>query len=111
MAVNIKQLIAPSLVPNTEQTFYTCPASTSTVFRALNLYNNTAGAVDVEFWIVPTGQSTGNDYLVAKKSVSGTSASRVTEVEGLVLQAGDFLVTKGTVNGGCSIIGGGVEVI
>jgi hypothetical protein len=110
MAVKIRQLVAPSLVPNTNQTFYTCPANTKAVFRALSLHNSSAGNVTIEVWVVPTGQSAANGYKIAKVTLAANISQRLTEVEGLVLAEGDMLQTLGSVNGASSIIGGGVEV-
>ena len=49
--------LASATVANSAAAVYTVPASTSAIVKGLYLYNDSAGTVVVQIWVVPSGGS------------------------------------------------------
>lgn len=76
---------------------YTAPFNTRAVVGAAVLCNTTAGAVNVDVWLVPSGQAAGNGNAVLRSVSIAANASRaVPEIVGQVIEGEGSLQAAGS---------------
>ena len=74
-------------------TLYTVPVGTSAKVLKCTVCNDTTVAMTFKAYKVPSGQVTGDEYLILNDESVGSKESKiVSEVEGQILDAGDSIV-------------------
>jgi len=73
-------------------TLYTAPANTRVHILAASAVNDSTTATYFSVHMVPSGQAVGDEYLVVNRETLGSRESApIVELQGHVLEAGDFL--------------------
>jgi len=90
-------------------TVYTCPASTRTFIKDINVCNTTGGAVTVNVHLVPSGGTADTtNALVYGYSIAATSYWQRTGSQ--IMNAGDTIQVKASATGTTITISGGEGV-
>jgi hypothetical protein len=90
-------------------TAYTCPASTRTFIKDINVCNTTGGAVTVNVHLVPSGGTADTtNALVYGYSIGATSYWQRTGSQ--IMNAGDTIQVKASATGTTITISGGEGV-
>ena len=111
MARTPKNIISAAQLTTGATTYYTAPANTSCIIRKITFMNTTAGAITVTVYLVPSGDTAGDDNTIAKTySIAANTAWSCPDVEGHVLVAGDFVQALASAGTSITIIGSGTEV-
>lgn len=111
MSTEFKRLIPGETVEASVHIGYTASTSRTAQIHKLTFVNRTAGDVTITVYLVPSGQSVSNDYLIAnQRTVPANDAWSPPDAEGQVVEAGGtiqyFSDTPDALNAICS----GVEV-
>lgn len=95
MATPWKQLVKGTALTGTSALMYTAPALTSATIQAAAVNNSTAGAVTVNIFLVPAGQSVGPAYRIASKNVAAASVGNLSEIVNHKLEPGAAIYADG----------------
>jgi hypothetical protein len=97
-----------TLLPNSIQTYYTSPITTSvggsvsasptkTLIKKVTAYNTSGTAATLTVYLVQKGNSAGTGNIAASVTVPATTVLDLPTVVGHVLETGDFIaMTSGT---------------
>lgn len=112
ISVTPKALAQGTFLPaTTPSTVYTVPTSNTAIIDKLTLFNSDAGAVTASIYIVPSGQTLSDRYLVIKdKSLAIGATADVTEMKNQILAQGDTIQAVASVGSKVSIRVSGREV-
>lgn len=111
MSASYTRLIDGQTVPASITTGYTAGSAVRTVIHRLTLSNYSTSVANVTIYLVPSGKSAANEYLVCRnKVVPGDESRTCYEVEGQVIEESGTLQyicdTPDAVSAVCS----GVEI-
>lgn len=105
------RIIDGETVPTTTAVAYTAPSAVSTVIHRMSLSNYSTSTAMVTIYLVPSGQSLKNDYLVCRNKVIPVDESRTCyEVEGQVIEASGTLQYVCDMPDSVSAVCSGVEL-
>jgi hypothetical protein len=108
MATTASRLISGSQMTGTAATYYTSPASTKTVIKALTLVNTTAGAVACTVYLVPNAGSPGaSNAVVNARTLAVNESYTCPESINHVLEAGGYISAFGL---NVTIVASGVQI-
>lgn len=95
----VGKILASGQVAGTgDTTVYTVPASSAVKVATAVLTNVSAGAVTVSVSVVPSGGSVdGTHKVVSAYSLAANDSTKLTEVEGAMLDAGAFISINASV--------------
>lgn len=92
MTVTPKKLFTPAQLTTSLATYYTAPASTRTVLKKVTLTNDGTAPETVTIHLVETGGTAGVTNLVLKNKAIGPGETyEAYEMEGHIMNAGDFI--------------------
>lgn len=95
MAANWKELVKGTALTGTSALMYTAPALTSTAIQAASATNGTAGAVAVNVFLVPVGQSVGAAYRILSQTVLAGGTANLSAIVNHKLEPGAMIYADG----------------
>ncbi|KCB26082.1 hypothetical protein [Bordetella hinzii] len=95
MATTWKELVKGTALTGTAALMYTAPALTFATIQAAAVTNSTAGAVAVNVYIVPSGQSVGNAYRVLSQNVEAGATGNLSGLVNHKLEPGATIYADG----------------
>lgn len=95
MATTWKELVKGTALTGTSALMYTAPVLTSTSIQAAAVTNPTAGAVTVNIFLVPVGQSVGAAYRILSQNVAAASTANLSSIVNHKLEPGAMLYADG----------------
>lgn len=108
MTVTAKRFINGSQLTGAAAVYYTVPALTTSVIKALSICNTTAGAITVTIYLVPSGGSAGvTNAITSGLSVAANATYVCPEAVNQVLEAGGTIQALGA---NLTIVASGVEI-
>lgn len=99
------KILAQALIPSTNTTIYTVPASTQTIIKHMIIANPSGG--DVSVFLYHNGSSAVNTMLPGVTVVAGGFAENDAPS---TMNAGDTIVVRASVNSALTITLHGVEI-
>ena len=66
------------------------------ILTFINFYNNNATPETIEIWVVPTGESVGDEYKISQGNLATVSNSDLSPLKGMVLSPGDKIYIQTT---------------
>lgn len=94
MTVTQEVLVENTQVANSTTTYYTCPANTKVVLTNFHAYNPSAGAETLTVWIVDSGDTADDVSEKYKTSIATDTPVTLSDLHGVVLEAGDFIAAS-----------------
>lgn len=91
MTVTAKVLAEGQIVPNADTTIYTSPLSATTIIDKITCANYDTVPRTVTISIVAAGQSVGNAYYIAKRTLAAKETYIWPEVVGQILGPEDYV--------------------
>lgn len=95
MATIWKELVKGTALTGTSALMYTAPALTSATIQAASATNPTAGAVAVNIFLVPVGQSVGAAYRILSQNVPAGATANLSAIVNHKLEPGAMLYADG----------------
>ena len=112
MTVTPKKLFTPALLTTSAATYYTVPTSTKTVLKKVTFTNNDTVPRTVTLYLVETGGSAGNSNIIVNaKAIAPGETYEAYEVEGHIMNAGDFIRALASQASIVTIQISGVEIV
>jgi len=112
MARTAKRLVDGSQLTTSAATYYTAPASTTTVIHTIALTNFTGGAVTATVHLVPSGGSASNSNMImSAQSIAAGATTLVTGATNQVLAAAGTIQALASAGTSISIVASGVEIV
>jgi hypothetical protein len=106
------KLFDPALLTASAVTYYTSPANTKTKITKLTITNVTSGALTATIYLIASGGSASDTNTISKTvPIAAYATYEAFEVEGHVLNAGDFIQAFGSSATSLSIQGSGVQFV
>lgn len=110
--VTAKPLILSQYAEASATTEYTTPSSTKTIIDKFTATNVTGGSVSVSVYLVPNGQSVGDEYkIIDAKSVAANGTEDLTALKGHILDTGGFISVVASAGSSIVIRCSGREVV
>lgn len=110
--VTAKPLIISQYAQNSNTNEYTTPSSTKTIIDKFTVTNISGGSVSINIYLVPSGQSAGDEYLIIDTlSVAANATQDITELKNHVLDTGDLIVAGASAADSLVIRCSGREVV
>lgn len=92
MTVTPKKLFTPAQLTTSLATYYTAPTSTKTVIKKATLTNNNTSPETASIYLVETGGTAGATNIILKdKAIGPGETYEIYEMEGHIMNAGDFV--------------------
>lgn len=112
MGTSAKRLWDTAQLTGSAQTFYTAPALTNTILKKVTFTNSdVAVAYTVTLYLVKSGGSAGtSNIIINAQTVAAGATVEAFEVEGAVMNAGDFLQAFASTTGKIVFAGSGIEI-
>lgn len=110
MAVTAKVLAQGQIIPNTDTTVYTSPASVTTIIDKATAANYANVARIITISIVPAGGVVGDAYYIAKRTLAAKETYIFPEVVGQIMSAGDYVSAIADSNTGVNFRLSGREI-
>lgn len=112
MTVTPKKLFTPAQLTTSAATYYTAPASTKTVLKKATLTNNNTTPETVTIYLVETGGTAGVTNIILKdKAIGPGETYEVYEMEGHIMNAGDFVRALASTASQVTFHLSGVEIV
>lgn len=112
MTVTPKKLFTPAQLTNSAATYYTVPAGTKTIIKKCTFTNNDTAVRTVTLYLVESGGSAGVTNLIIKaKAIAPGEVYEAYEVEGHIMNAGDFIRALADSASQVSFHASGVEIV
>jgi len=112
MTVTPKKLFTPALLTASLATYYTAPASTKTVIKKATLTNIGTDAETVDLHLVETGGTAGTaNKILDGQPIGPGKTFEIYEIEGHILNAGDFIRSLCSTVSKVNIQISGVEIV
>jgi hypothetical protein len=108
MATVWKELVKGTNLTGTSALVYTAPSLTSATIQAAAITNPTAGAVVVNIFLVPVGQSVGASYRILSQIIPAASTGNLSAIVNHKLEPGAMLYADGN---GMSLTISGAEYV
>ena len=111
-SLNPQQIIYSQELTTSDATYYTVPSLTVTVVRRILFCNTTTSAVTFTVHYVTNGGAVGDDTMVIYEERLGPKKTVAPpELEGIVLEASDFISMKASANNSVTVVASGTEVV
>lgn len=112
MTVTPKKLFTPAQLTDAAATYYTVPAQTRTVLKKVTLTNDGTAPETVTLYLVETGGTAGASNIVLKgKAIGAGETYEAYELEGHIMNAGDFIRALASTASKVNLHVSGVEIV
>jgi len=112
MTVSPKKLFTPAQLTASAATYYTCPNNSKTVLKKVTLTNDGSAPETVTIYLVENGGSEGATNIALKEKAIGAGETlEVYELEGHIMNAGDFIRALASTASKVSFHASGVEIV
>jgi len=112
MTVTPKKLFTPATLTNSAATYYTVPASTKTVLKKVSFTNTDTVPRTVTLYLVESGGSAGaSNIIISAKAIAPGDTYEAYEVEGHIMNSGDFIRALASQASVVSMHISGVEIV
>ncbi len=112
MTVTPKKLFTPAQLTSALATYYTVPASTRTVLKKVTLTNDGSAPETITVHLVETGGTAGVTNIALKaKAIGPGETYEAYEIEGHIMNAGDFIRALASTASKVNLHISGVEIV
>lgn len=91
MTVTAKNLVEGRSIPDVDTNVYTAPANTTTIIDKITTANYDTASRVVTIGVVAAGNTAGNVYYIAKRTLAAKETYIWPEVVGQILNTGDYI--------------------
>lgn len=107
-----KPLILTQYAESSATTEYTTPSNSKSLIDKFTATNITGGALTVNIWLLPNGQTVGNEYLVIDTfSIAANTCKDFTELANQYLDTGEAIAVQASAASSIIIRCSGREVV